>query len=196
MSEVITCPCCGRRLRLPDLRPGAELRCGACGAVFPLPARDVREPDPAVRPEGSPARDPQGLQHAPDQHPRAMAPPAWEEDASPPRGDRTALVWAGLAVAAMTALLVVAINWKPGGRRQGGPDTVWEDPEERRRELQAAFGPQKPLAEGDIAREVRPLLDDLGEAFRARDGQRLAARAGTWSACATSWTRWECPSRG
>jgi tetratricopeptide (TPR) repeat protein len=51
-----------------------------------------------------------------------------------------------------------------------------EDDETRQREIKAAMAERKPLAPDEITRELQPLFDDLGAAFRAADGERIVGQ--------------------
>lgn len=42
MTTTVTCSACGRRVRVPAGRPGAQIRCPECQAVVPVPAKPCR----------------------------------------------------------------------------------------------------------------------------------------------------------
>jgi tetratricopeptide (TPR) repeat protein len=89
---------------------------------------------------------------------------------------------AGAALAAIFLIVGVAIFLSvrpatpPMPAVPGGPLVNPQDAEARRRELMDAFANRKPLlADADLVHELQPLFKDLGEAYQARDGARLAS---------------------
>jgi uncharacterized paraquat-inducible protein A len=57
MDDTIDCPSCERRLKLPGVLLGQDVRCPACGKVFTATASP--EPPPAPPVESSPRRPPE-----------------------------------------------------------------------------------------------------------------------------------------
>ncbi|HWG44368.1 MAG TPA: tetratricopeptide repeat protein [Gemmataceae bacterium] len=194
MSEIISCPACQRRLQLPRDFQGEVAQCPSCQTQFSMEsARTVISPAAAAT--ASPLPD--------DLPPFAEA--ATEEDAAgerdgsaarwqtrPPRrlgsADSTAKQsarkpWAILLAVLGTIALVLGIGvvsigllvWRPWAAKRNTPIHVQEDDEERRQEIRAAFANRKPLAEKEIAQELDPLFDELGDALRAANANQITA---------------------
>src|SRR5262249_8642299 len=62
----------------------------------------------------------------------------------------------------------------PVGPPVAGP-VVLEDDAERRREIREAFTKGKALADDELAEQIKPLLQELGAAHAAADGERVVA---------------------
>ncbi|MBI3412329.1 MAG: tetratricopeptide repeat protein [Planctomycetes bacterium] len=110
--------------------------------------------------------------------PRAVAPPKKS------KAGRIVL----FSILGILAVVRVLISFQrddrpPRGQAPLPPPVVWqfpvnrdEDDEARRREIMEAFRNQKPLAEDEIARELKPLFENLGAAFKQGDPERLVAQ--------------------
>jgi hypothetical protein len=196
MPEVISCPSCGQKLRLPEGSTDKQVQCPACKAQFqaPLPAAfpdlelgspsqgsaaAVEEPAPAI----------QASRIAREPVPRKRA---WMEDNDAPIPKRPSFslrhlssapprkAWWLLGVVFGLAAAVLA-GWAFFSRERApdlGPKAALdkEFDEERRKEIMEAFRHQKPLAGDEIARELKPLFDSLGDALKRRDGVNVAAQ--------------------
>jgi predicted Zn-dependent protease len=194
MPEIVSCPQCQRRLRLPEDCQGKVIRCPACTTLFPAESASpasfsITATPPAAIPNPSPPladRD------------------AWESDGDQERGgprsdlasgfDRRELasrvmkrrswgLWIIVSVLIGAMLLAMGVGVfgilillsQPRFSAPPVPVRVQEDDEERLRQVKQAFGEQKPLAPADINRELTPLFDDLGADLRAEDGDRILA---------------------
>jgi tetratricopeptide (TPR) repeat protein/DNA-directed RNA polymerase subunit RPC12/RpoP len=156
MADVITCPRCQRRLHLPEEHRGREVRCPSCHTKF-LSSVEADPGIPWVIPVDVPATA---------QTPTRV-------------GNRQARSTVGPLVIALLATVVVVVV--AGGvfvlvsaQRQGALSARRAADEDAalRQDMIDAFRDQRPLAEDEIAAEVRPLFTDLGEALRAADGTR------------------------
>lgn len=110
--------------------------------------------------------------------PRAVAPPKKS------KAGRIVL-FSILGILAITRILISfqGDNRRPPAPGPFPPQAVWqfpvnraEDDEARRKEIMEAFRNQKPLAEDEIARELKPFFEDLGAAFKQGNPERLVAQ--------------------
>src|SRR5262249_39245669 len=168
----ISCPSCQRRLRLPADYRGVVVRCPSCDAQFPaesaLPGANALTADrPAPAPAPPPFADVGG--------PRQGVPRPAPRPVRPTRPQRRGWRVPGVLVAGVATAFGIWV-----GAHRSAPSTAStagsrEDAEVRRQEIKAALAEEKPLAAEEIPRELQPLFEDLGAAFRAADGARIAA---------------------
>lgn len=72
--------------------------------------------------------------------------------------------------------VLVVILWQMQQPRMNPVVRVEEDEEERREQLRQAFKDRKPLAEDEIAQQVKPLFDELGTALRAQAAAQIQSK--------------------
>lgn len=188
MPEIIACPYCQQRLRLPAGYAGGKLLCPACKGQFtpqPPHAESVTAEPPGPRPPVPPLWEAgeKADEHVAEDLEIAAGPPAEgpvrrrrrPRHAPPPRrtGLRRALLAAGICLAALGLFALAWNSYRPARRDGPAPDPFPAMDERARRELAEAFRDQKPLNEQEIAAELRPLLEGLRDAFRAADADRL-----------------------
>jgi tetratricopeptide (TPR) repeat protein len=162
MTDTITCPHCQRRLRLPDEAAGSEVRCPACNEPFQAPT--LTPPPESIRDRPEPAPRPPADLSLPE--------PAPTFRRKKSRGPVVAIVAAVLLFLLLGGGLAWLVHQAKRPRRRP-PVAFREDPDQKRADLQAALVNRKPLTEKEIAKELEPLFEDLGKAFRAADGERL-----------------------
>ncbi len=168
MPEILPCPQCQRKLHLPDGFEGDMVQCPVCGAQFPALSAIPVGPPAAVVP---PSADPREVSH----------PATRTAGRRPKRASGRTLVVV-LAVLGVVGLVVAigGVGVLYNARRPLAPDArrlpqfQQEDPDDRAAEVRRAFN-QKPLAENEIAPELKPLFDGLGFAICAADADRIAA---------------------
>src|SRR5262249_301637 len=69
----------------------------------------------------------------------------------------------------------ILVGWlfQQADTRRGATVVVPEDARQVRQEVREAFREQKPLGADETAAELKPLFDDLGNAFRTRDAANI-----------------------
>ncbi len=173
MPEIIICPHCQRKLRLPEEFLGKRVQCPSCKSQFPAdqyaaPARIARKRDEPVQSNWGP-RD-KSWEECPDfrsRKPRRQR-----------RGPALALWLAVAGGIGLPALFFVLLAWQPWAPRklpEPKRAAVPENDEQRRKEIREALRQQKPLAAAEIAQELRPFFESLNGAFRAGDQERIMA---------------------
>jgi hypothetical protein len=193
MPETVTCPSCRRSLLLPDDYRGEEVQCPGCRTAFlagaqlpieqarPAPGAVPRPPAPVAPTEPEPVPEPPD---AIDDEPpssrrregrvvRARRAPAGRQRS---RLSGLAVVAVVLAVTALglTAIVLIAGRRTPAPARRPVA-AVREDGARRRQEIAQALRDLRPVDEQGLARELRPVLDDLGAALRAGDAVRIGS---------------------
>lgn len=171
MPEIVTCPHCQKRLRLPEGVGRLNVRCPSCREIFSPEQTPPTEEVVSIQPEPDPR---------PSYNPLArFEPEAPLAESGTPltnfRKSRKAPSKSRLWVVALTLLAVVGgvIAWYFS--RASSRAIVRENSAQRRQDIREALVEQKPLTEKEIAAELAPLFDELGAAFRAEDGDRAAA---------------------
>jgi predicted Zn-dependent protease len=190
MFLVVSCPSCGRRLRMLDEYLDQTVQCPACQTQFrpgrpavDAPPSDELEPASAqapAEPEGTEVEPPAEEHVATSEsahHRRApllAAPRARHRPVKKRRNVFATLAVLG-SVFGLIGLYVAIVLWQLGRPLDKGVAVppVGEDPEQRRQEILDAFQKQKPLDEKEIAAEIRPLFAGLSEAARAHDEARV-----------------------
>jgi predicted Zn-dependent protease len=187
MPEIITCPHCQRRLQLPETLAGSRVVCPGCRTAFQATAVPLATAGPPVAPPGG------EVPCLPEWEVPAMAPPAPAEKPNPwadlnadapaagrrkqkvsPERQAVKLIAVVLGLAVLYFALSDRKPWAPTPP-VGTMKWAWEDPEQRRAEVIEALVNQPPLVPEEVAQELKPMLTGLGEAFRARDRERIAA---------------------
>src|SRR5260370_9678435 len=171
MAEIITCPRCRRRLRLPDGYWHQTVQCPSChvsfeaGASGPLPPMVLPVADAGSIREGNPVEAAELGRHpaAQERRPRTFG--------ARPRKKKGLLLWLGLALPLLAAAVIVVVLIVQAQRRR----PVAGNEEERPQEVVGAFQKQKPLAAAGIGRVMKPLFEGLGQALKRRDGQAPVA---------------------
>src|SRR5262245_45334063 len=195
MREHIACPSCGRRLLLPEEYQGQRVRCPACAAEFggnaahpAAPARPGAPAAPAADPSESDlpwahaverdippaasARKPvHGGEPLPDRSVRERPPQRRIYRRPENRFPTPIKILAIIAVVIVGGVLLYVFSSSPAKPRR--PAFNPQEDAQRRRDLIEAFKNQAPLGPDEIAREIKPLFDGLGAAYRARDAARL-----------------------
>ena len=180
MSDVVCCPKCERRLRLPEHLRGTQVRCPSCGEEFF--GRAGEESAAAITAEPGPVPPP-AARLADTGGPREQAPPfrtPRSKAAGPARrffGNPVVIVLlailipVGLSVVGVIALVAIV------GKQ---PAPAWRDAsvgldEEDRRQLREAFAPEQAIPLDQVAPELNPFFAQFGAATRAGDGPRHIA---------------------
>jgi predicted Zn-dependent protease len=182
MPEIVRCSHCERKLKVADDHVGRKVRCPACQQVFVAETVEaVPLPPPVERsqPEEQIARERPLRPSAPPSRP--SRPDDSADDLPPPR--RRAIAKKGGSSAGWVIALVALLLFVGGAvglvvylqKRSSVPSgpLAAEAPEERRQDIAEAFRDLKPLADEEIAAAVKPVLEDLGAAFRAKNAQRI-----------------------
>lgn len=174
MSEIILCPSCERRLQLPAHFQAELVRCPSCETTFPLasalpPTTSVV----AALPPAPPADLVADQQERPIEFHRSR--PAVRRSSRSPCLIVALVVGAVMLVLGLGLAGLVAIVWNMHPGKATIAARVEEDEAERRELLRDAFKDGKPLAEDEIAQQVRTLFDDLAAALRAEDADRITA---------------------
>jgi predicted Zn-dependent protease len=183
MAEIITCPECQRRLRVPDEYRGKLVLCPRCKTQFP--ADNAFPDDPPT----------EGIATAPV--PTASPPPArrgdWEPERPRPRPHRRpsrgadrvrkpqgsgvgvalAILGGVAAVGVLAFAGLMAVLPRPNADVPPAP-VVLHDP--GRGQLKPVPDNRKPVNPVEIEMELKPLFVALGNAFRAGDRDEIGAR--------------------
>ena len=185
MHEIITCPQCRRRLSLPPECHGQTVQCPSCQTSFVADAS--RSPVPMAFPvdtgavrEGNPSTPAEVDSPAPTMSPGGRRQPF---PAGPKKKKSGLLVGFGLIGFVVLVVIIVSQSVKfgeRGWRPRNPPVAFVEDKDERRQEVLEAFRKQKPLDADEIAAELKPLFEGLGQALRRRDGQACVDCFDTW----------------
>lgn len=167
MSEIILCPHCQRLLRLPADFKAELTRCPSCKTTFSVAGASAAPPSiqttlPPPRELSAPAVR---------SHPRSVQRPS---------GNPCLIV--ALVVCAMFLIMGVGVAtlgvivWRLRSPRMNPVARIEEDKEERREQLRQAFNDRQPLADDEIAQQVKPLLNELGASLRTGDSDRILAK--------------------
>src|SRR5262245_2341924 len=123
MPEIVQCPQCNRKLRVPDDLLGKKVKCPTCGTMFvgevtggppPPPAEEPPAPPPRVTPK--PAEKRSGRRPAPvaDDGDNPLAPPDGpRRDATPHRGTLI-LILGILSIVTGLGIILGPIAWIMG----------------------------------------------------------------------------------
>jgi tetratricopeptide (TPR) repeat protein len=175
MNETIACPHCRRRLLLPEEHLGRQVRCPSCQATFRAGADAIQAapPAPPVLELHEPSEE---VDREERPRPARRLRPArrFVEPARPRRSKGKLIAVVAVLVTVLGGTGLVALLFLGGGFSKANRVVQREDDEERRRELQEAFGEQPPLAEREIVEQLNPLFEQMGAALRARDAARLS----------------------
>ncbi len=182
MPENITCPGCQRRLRLPESVAGQAVVCPVCRTTFqagavpaaevpiaiPVPPLKARVEEIPMRPEWDAPSPP-----APSANPWAELNQSEPNKKKTPTGLHRPEVKLLIGIVLFTCAGVVCSGWRPWAERPPVVVFTPENPDIRRDELIQALANPQPLAPDQLADELKPLLQGMGEAFRARDRNRI-----------------------
>jgi LSD1 subclass zinc finger protein len=167
MSQIVVCPNCQRRLRLPEGCGSQEVRCPACQATF---VAEAPQPVAVVVPipDDEPIEDRDDSQRRKDVlRTRRRS----RDKLSAPAGKGRFLIGlVGLVAGGVVAVVLLVLQAIPPPPNRA---IVWEDPMQRRQELVDAFREQNPPPADGASREFKPLFDELGAACKARDHERV-----------------------
>lgn len=167
MSEIIVCPRCQRRLQLPADFQAELVRCPSCETTFPAASAS---PVPASVQTALPIPPPSPEQPSPARRPQ---PNRIQRSTGKPCLIVALVIGAVMLLTGCGVAVLVAIVWHMQPPRMNPVVRMEEDEEERREQLRQAFKDRKPLAENEIAQQVKPLLDGLGTALRLQDVHRI-----------------------
>lgn len=172
MPEIITCPECRRRYFLPEHFAGGVLTCPGCHFLFEA------EPLSAVLPMGLPVAEP-----VPPPAPRVERPFDWSGPPAQPRPAGPAPVVIGRKQKVMAIVAGICVSLVYGaifyftGAANPQPRRPWippDDPQAARQEVLAAF--QNLPVEGELADSIKSFFDEVQDAAKAKDGNRLASQ--------------------
>jgi hypothetical protein len=191
MAEIITCPECQRRLRVPDEYRGKMVLCPRCKTQFsadvafaddPRGASIAPSPIPTVSPP-DPGQDARDNPDRPWEEPGFRRRPRAARVVRKPAGSGLGIALAILGTVFLVGLIaiggIVALTMPRANPRWEQGVGVREDDRDRREQVQAAFGDPKPLAPGELEKELKRLFDQLGGAFLVGDGNAIAAHFDT-----------------
>ena len=170
MSEIIVCPRCQRRLQLPADFQAELVRCPSCATTFPA-ASASPVPSSVQTTLPTPPQPPE--QPLPERLPQTNQ---FQRSTGKPCLIVALVLGAGVLLTGCGVAVLVAILWHMQPPRMNPVARVEEDEEERREQLRQAFKDRKPLAEDEIARQVKALFDELGTALRAQAAAQIQSK--------------------
>lgn len=209
MPEIVACPSCRRRLHLPHEYLGREVRCPSCDRSFvPTVQTEASLPDGRRSAITSAAPSPNRLA---GERPEPRLRPG-SERLGPSRQLSSRGMWLGIVgilgcVAIIVAVVMNLSNRKAedNARREKQEEAERADAARRQAEI-SAFRAQPPLTSDEIKKEIGPIFDRLGAAFREHDAgaamsffhiermmEELEAQpefpAGAFGSRTTAWSR-------
>lgn len=179
MSDIICCPKCQRRLWCAAGQ-GAAVQCPSCDTRFEVePIEAVQSPGTAAQLVPLPLvgeSAPQAAEQPPFVLPVLQVQNTSARATGVRRPLRTLAVLAVVVVVAVLGVLsFVHSSLRPAPPRLRGPIAGPADTEEARLEVRQALAGQQPLAEEEIAGQLKPVFEGLGNAMQQRDAGTMAA---------------------